>query len=140
MRQCLFRLAIPQRPFGSGRKIVSPLRYMRRHGHLLNLNSEVERGLTSCPRVLSWTELDIPAGVVQNIGIDVSPGLLYASAYDGLENANVYKTDRRATTAVRNSARHREPGVSKTVVLGTPRVSAPRASCPEAALKLASRF
>ena len=40
----------------------------------------------------SWTELDIPAGVVQNIGIDVSPGLLYASAYDGLEDANVYKS------------------------------------------------
>jgi len=40
----------------------------------------------------SWTELDIPAGVVQNIGIDVSPGLLYASAYDGLEDANVYRS------------------------------------------------
>jgi uncharacterized protein (TIGR03437 family) len=40
----------------------------------------------------SWTELDIPAGLVQNVAIDVSPGLLYASANDGLENANVYKS------------------------------------------------
>ena len=40
----------------------------------------------------SWTELNIPAGVVQTIGIDVTPGLLYACAYDGLENANVYRS------------------------------------------------
>jgi uncharacterized protein (TIGR03437 family) len=40
----------------------------------------------------TWTELNIPAGVVQNIGIDVNPGLLYASANDGLEDANVYKS------------------------------------------------
>jgi uncharacterized protein (TIGR03437 family) len=40
----------------------------------------------------SWTELDIPAGVVQNVAIDVTPGLLYAAAYDGLEDANVYKS------------------------------------------------
>ncbi|HLJ13610.1 MAG TPA: IPT/TIG domain-containing protein, partial [Bryobacteraceae bacterium] len=38
----------------------------------------------------SWTELNIPAGVVQNVAIDISPGLLYAAAYDGLEDANVY--------------------------------------------------
>jgi uncharacterized protein (TIGR03437 family) len=40
----------------------------------------------------SWTELNIPEGVVQNIGIDVTPGLLYAAAYDGLEDANVYRS------------------------------------------------
>jgi uncharacterized protein (TIGR03437 family) len=40
----------------------------------------------------SWTELNIPAGVVQNVAIDVTPGLLYASAYDGLEDVNVYKS------------------------------------------------
>jgi uncharacterized protein (TIGR03437 family) len=38
----------------------------------------------------SWTELNIPEGVVQNIGFDITPGLLYAAAYDGLEDANVY--------------------------------------------------
>jgi len=38
----------------------------------------------------SWTELNIPEGVVQNIGFDLTPGLLYAAAYDGLEDANVY--------------------------------------------------
>jgi uncharacterized protein (TIGR03437 family) len=38
----------------------------------------------------SWTELNIPEGVVQNVAIDVTPGLLYAAAYDGLEDANVY--------------------------------------------------
>ncbi len=38
----------------------------------------------------SWTALNIPEGVVQNIAIDLTPGLLYAAAYDGLEDANVY--------------------------------------------------
>ena len=38
----------------------------------------------------NWTELNIPEGVVQNIGIDLTPGLLYAVAYDGLEDANVF--------------------------------------------------
>jgi uncharacterized protein (TIGR03437 family) len=38
----------------------------------------------------SWTELNIPEGVVQNVAIDITPGLLYAAAYDGLENANVW--------------------------------------------------
>jgi uncharacterized protein (TIGR03437 family) len=38
----------------------------------------------------SWTELNIPEGVVQNVAIDVTPGLLYAAAYDGLEDANVW--------------------------------------------------
>jgi uncharacterized protein (TIGR03437 family) len=40
----------------------------------------------------SWTELNIPEGVVQNIAIDITPGLLYAAAYDGLEDANVYSS------------------------------------------------
>ena len=40
----------------------------------------------------NWTELDIPASVVQNVAIDLKPGLLYASAYDGLEAANVYNS------------------------------------------------
>ncbi|HEY4359599.1 MAG TPA: IPT/TIG domain-containing protein [Bryobacteraceae bacterium] len=40
----------------------------------------------------SWTELNIPESVVQTIGIDVTPGLLYAWAYDGLEDANVYRS------------------------------------------------
>ncbi len=38
----------------------------------------------------TWTELNIPESVVQNVAIDVTPGLLYAAAYDGLEDANVY--------------------------------------------------
>jgi uncharacterized protein (TIGR03437 family) len=38
----------------------------------------------------SWKELNIPEGVVQNVAIDVTQGLLYAAAYDGLEDANVY--------------------------------------------------
>jgi uncharacterized protein (TIGR03437 family) len=38
----------------------------------------------------SWTELNIPEAVVQNVAIDVTPGLLYAAAYDGLEDGNVY--------------------------------------------------
>ncbi len=38
----------------------------------------------------SWTELNIPESVVQNVAIDITPGLLYAAAYDGLEDANVY--------------------------------------------------
>ena len=41
---------------------------------------------------LSWTELNIPAGLVQNVAIDITPGLLYAAANDGLEDANVYKS------------------------------------------------
>jgi uncharacterized protein (TIGR03437 family) len=40
----------------------------------------------------SWTELNIPEGVVQSVAIDVTPGLLYAAAYDGLENANVFRS------------------------------------------------
>jgi uncharacterized protein (TIGR03437 family) len=38
----------------------------------------------------SWTELNIPERVVQNVAFDVTQGLLYAAAYDGLEDANVY--------------------------------------------------
>jgi len=44
----------------------------------------------STDAALSWTELNIPEGVVQNIGFDLTPGLLYAVAYDGLQDANVY--------------------------------------------------
>jgi uncharacterized protein (TIGR03437 family) len=40
----------------------------------------------------TWTELNIPESVVQNVAIDITPGLLYAAAYDGLEDANVYKS------------------------------------------------
>jgi uncharacterized protein (TIGR03437 family) len=36
----------------------------------------------------SWTELIIPAGLVHNVAIDLTPGLLYAAAY----NVNVYKS------------------------------------------------
>lgn len=38
----------------------------------------------------SWTELNIPESVVQNVAFDITPGLVYAAAYDGLEDANVY--------------------------------------------------
>src|SRR6185437_13617139 len=57
----------------------------------------------------SWTELNIPESVVQNVAFDVTPGLVYAAAYDGLEDANVYtsadggstwKTDFPDSTAV----------------------------------------
>jgi uncharacterized protein (TIGR03437 family) len=34
----------------------------------------------------SWTELSIPENIVQNVAIDLTPGLLYAGAY----NSNVY--------------------------------------------------
>jgi uncharacterized protein (TIGR03437 family) len=40
----------------------------------------------------SWTELNIPESLVQNVAFDITPGLLYAAAYDGLEDANVYKS------------------------------------------------
>ncbi len=40
----------------------------------------------------SWTELNIPEGVVQTVAFDITPGLLYAAAYDGLEDANVYRS------------------------------------------------
>jgi len=41
----------------------------------------------------SWTELNIPTSVVQNVAIDITPGLLYASAaYDGLGDGNVYRS------------------------------------------------
>jgi uncharacterized protein (TIGR03437 family) len=40
----------------------------------------------------SWTELNIPEGVVQSVAFDITPGLLYAAAYDGLEDANVYRS------------------------------------------------
>jgi uncharacterized protein (TIGR03437 family) len=40
----------------------------------------------------SWTELNIPESVVQNVAFDITPGLLYAAAYDGLEDANVYRS------------------------------------------------
>jgi uncharacterized protein (TIGR03437 family) len=38
----------------------------------------------------SWTELNIPESVVQMVAFDLTPGLLYVAAYDGLEDANVY--------------------------------------------------
>ncbi len=38
----------------------------------------------------SWTGLNIPESVVQNVAFDVTPGVVYAAAYDGLEDANVY--------------------------------------------------
>ena len=41
---------------------------------------------------LSWTGLSIPESVVQNVAIDVTPGLLYAAAYGGVEDANVYRS------------------------------------------------
>jgi uncharacterized protein (TIGR03437 family) len=40
----------------------------------------------------SWKALNIPEGVVQSVAIDITPGLLYAAAHDGLEDANVYKS------------------------------------------------
>jgi uncharacterized protein (TIGR03437 family) len=57
----------------------------------------------------SWTELNIPESVVQNVAFDVTQGLVYAAAYDGLEDANVYtsadggntwKTDFPDSTAI----------------------------------------
>jgi len=46
----------------------------------------------------SWTELTIPEAVVQNVAMDLTPGLLYAAAYDGLEDANVYRSADGGTT------------------------------------------
>ncbi len=40
----------------------------------------------------SWTELNIPEAVVQSVAFDITPNLLYAAAYDGLEDANVYRS------------------------------------------------
>jgi uncharacterized protein (TIGR03437 family) len=40
----------------------------------------------------TWTELNIPESLVQSVAIDITPGLLYAAAYDGLENANVFRS------------------------------------------------
>lgn len=40
----------------------------------------------------SWTELNIPEGIVQSVAFDITPNLLYAAAYDGLEDANVYRS------------------------------------------------
>jgi uncharacterized protein (TIGR03437 family) len=40
----------------------------------------------------SWSELNTPEAVVQSVAIDLAPGLLYAAAYDGLEDANVYRS------------------------------------------------
>jgi uncharacterized protein (TIGR03437 family) len=57
----------------------------------------------------SWTELNIPESLVQMVAFDVTPGLLYAAAYGGLEDANVYtsadggntwKTDFPDSTAI----------------------------------------
>jgi uncharacterized protein (TIGR03437 family) len=42
----------------------------------------------------SWTELNIPENIVQNVAIDVTPGLLYASAYI----SNVYTSADGGTT------------------------------------------
>jgi len=53
--------------------------------------------------------LNIPESVVQNVAFDVTQGLVYAAAYDGLEDANVYtsadggntwKTDFPDSTAI----------------------------------------
>jgi len=42
----------------------------------------------------SWTELNIPEGAVESVAIDITPGLLYAGARNGLnfEDANVYRS------------------------------------------------
>lgn len=73
----------------------------------------------------SWTELNIPEYVVQNVAIDLTPGLLYAAAYDGLEDANVYtstdggitwKTDFPDSTAL-------VPSVGMQVVRADPNVA-----------------
>ncbi len=40
----------------------------------------------------SWTELNIPEGVVQCIAFDITQNLLYAAAHDGLEDANVFRS------------------------------------------------
>jgi uncharacterized protein (TIGR03437 family) len=40
----------------------------------------------------SWTELNIPESLVQMVAFDITPGLLYAAAYDGLEDSSVYRS------------------------------------------------
>ncbi len=81
----------------------------------------------------SWAELNIPESVVQNVAFDVTPGLVYAAAYDGLEDANVYtsadggntwKTDFPDSTAVNPSVGMQvvraDPAAASTAyVLGT---------------------
>src|SRR6185437_8002479 len=78
-------------------------------------------------------ELNIPESVVQNVAFDVTPGLVYAAAYDGLEDANVYtsadggstwKTDFPDSTAVTPSVgmqvvRADPNAASSAYVLGT---------------------
>src|ERR1039457_4778531 len=75
----------------------------------------------------SWTELNIPESVVQNVAIDVTQGLLYAAAYDGLEDANVYtsadggntwKTDFPDSTAL-------VPTIGLKVVRADPNAASP---------------
>jgi uncharacterized protein (TIGR03437 family) len=46
----------------------------------------------SADRGQNWTELNIPESVVQCVSFDVTPNLLYAAAYGGLEDANVYRS------------------------------------------------
>jgi uncharacterized protein (TIGR03437 family) len=40
----------------------------------------------------SWTELNIPESLVQCVAFDGTPNLLYAAAYGGLADANVYRS------------------------------------------------
>jgi uncharacterized protein (TIGR03437 family) len=51
----------------------------------------------------NWTELKIPAGQVQNVAIDLTPGLLYVAAYNvnvytSADGGNTWKTDFPANT------------------------------------------
>ena len=81
----------------------------------------------------TFAELNIPESVVQNVAFDVTPGLIYAAANDGLEDANVYtsadggntwKTDFPDSTAIAPSVGMQvvraDPNAASTAyVLGT---------------------
>jgi uncharacterized protein (TIGR03437 family) len=81
-----------------GRMFVSPKNSLEMYGSSLsNIGCTDPNGglcgiYKSTDGGQSWAALNIPAGVVQDIAIDITPGLLYAAAYDGLEDANVYKS------------------------------------------------
>lgn len=90
-------LIAPAAGFGS-RVFINPKNSLEMYGTSLSnigcpdTNGEVCGMYKSTDGGQSWTELNIPEAVVQNIGFDITPGLLYAAAYDGLEDANVYRS------------------------------------------------
>jgi len=80
--------------FGS-RIFINPKNSLELYGSSLsNIGCTSSKGMCGIYKSTdggqSWTELTIPEAVVQNVAFDVTPGLVYAAAYDGLEDANVY--------------------------------------------------